>query len=521
MADDPVPDIEANDPLAGTLVAGKYRVRRVIGRGGMARVYLASQEPLGRPVALKVLTPHPHPDVPAGVQEKRFFREAAVSSRLVHPNTVVIHDYGRAGDGEQFYIAMEYLEGRTLREAIIADGPFPWRRMVHVAQQACGALAEAHAAGVVHRDLKPTNIMLVRRGDDRDFVKVLDFGLVKAVGEGARDRDTGESLTIDGTFVGSPGYLPPEQILGEAMDQRGDIYSVGVLLFEMLTGRTPFRYAADGPRHLAVVVAQLESDPIPLREALPSLSAPAMLQDAVMRCMRRMPADRFQTIGALVEALKEAASGAGRLGTGSARPAPAATAGDDGARDAPTRLDVPAATDTGSLRDAPLLTPATNVATPRGQVAATPRGQVAAASRGQVAATPRGQVAAASRGQVVAASRRVAPSSRLAPPAKGGGLRWAAAAAAGIGAGLILGLAWLLLWRDAPSPAAPIPVPAAAPVPVPAAAPAAVVTPPPVVETAPATPMAAPVAPVPKPSAAPRAPKPAPRPPKSDIKMER
>ena len=327
----------AVDPLIKSLVAGKYRVERLIGQGGMAKVYLATQEPLDRLVALKVLYPHPMPNVAPGVQEKRFYREAKVASRLTHPNTVVIYDYGRTDDGKGFYIAMEYLVGRTLREAMVREGPFPWQRAVHIALQICGALAEAHAMDLMHRDLKPSNIILVRRGDDPDFVKVLDFGLVKAVG---RRGDVGEDLTIDGTFVGSPGYLPPEQILGEPMDQRGDIYSLGVLLFEMLTARTPFALAADAPKNLAVVVAQLRSEPMSLKQAYPAIDAPVALQAAVMQCMRRLPSDRFPTVIALQETLRKVLASGGRSSS-----QPVAVVDPD---TAPTKLDIPAATSVGT-----------------------------------------------------------------------------------------------------------------------------------------------------------------------------
>src|SRR5205085_4318493 len=166
---------------------------------------------------------------------KRFFLEASVTAKLTHPNTITLYDYGRTEDGV-FFIAMEYLNGRTLSQAMQADGPLAQERVIHIGQQICRSLREAHALGIIHRDLKPSNVMLLSQHDEHDFAKVLDFGLVKfftrAVSEG--------KITNQGTFVGSPHYMAPEQARNQQPDHRCDVYSLGVVLYHMLTGNTPF-----------------------------------------------------------------------------------------------------------------------------------------------------------------------------------------------------------------------------------------------------------------------------------------
>src|SRR6267154_3694658 len=186
----PSPAAEA-DPLLGRVVNDRYRIVEVLGQGGMGRVYKALQSPLDRMVALKILAAGPDRDPNF---YKRFFLEASVTAKLTHPNTITLYDYGRTEDGI-FFIAMEYLDGRTLSQAMQQDGPLAQERVVHVAQQICRSLREAHGLGVIHRDLKPANVYLVRHGDEFDFVKVLDFGLVKNI------DDKGEDLTQTGLFM--------------------------------------------------------------------------------------------------------------------------------------------------------------------------------------------------------------------------------------------------------------------------------------------------------------------------------
>ena len=226
------------DPLIGRLINGRFKIVSVIARGGMGKVYKAEQSPLGRICALKVLSPKYEGDRDPEFH-KRFFLEASTAAKLSHANTVTIFDYGQSD--EIYFIAMEYIEGRTLHRTLREEGPFDEKRTAHVAGQICRSLREAHGLGVVHRDLKPGNILLCDRADENDVVKVLDFGLVKDV--------TGEheDLTQAGLFMGSPKYMAPEQILGGEISSRTDIYSLGVMMFEMLTGKVPFDRGASSP----------------------------------------------------------------------------------------------------------------------------------------------------------------------------------------------------------------------------------------------------------------------------------
>src|SRR3954447_15706831 len=290
----PVSDahITETDPLLGRTLNDRYRIVEQIGSGGMGRVYKAMQAPLDRMVALKVLGAG-HDRDPNFY--KRFFLEASVTAKLTHPNTITLYDYGRTDDGVLF-IAMEYLAGRTLSQTMQADGPLAQERVIHVAQQICRSLREAHGLGIIHRDLKPANVMLLRQHDDHDFVKVLDFGLVKFF--------FGESPEVDitnaGTFMGSPHYIAPEQARNQSPDQRCDIYSLGVLLYHMLTGRVPFTASAP----VDIILKHLHDDPVPPSEIRDDGSISAELERIVLRCLAKAREDRFQSMDELLAQLK-------------------------------------------------------------------------------------------------------------------------------------------------------------------------------------------------------------------------
>ena len=266
----------APDSLIGRVIGGRFKITGVIARGGMGKVYRAEQAPLGRVCAVKVLNPGY-----AGEQDpefhKRFFLEASIASKLTHPNTVTVFDYGR--DGDVYFMAMEYLEGQTLHRAIRDAGYLPEDRAVHIARQICRSLREAHAHGVIHRDLKPANIFLVEHGDETDYVKVLDFGLVKNV------ADTGEDLTQTGMFMGSPKYMSPEQIRGDRVDARTDVYALGIILYEMLTGKVPF----DRATSVNILMAHVHEEPPPMRETNPLIAVSAAVEEVVARCMAKDP----------------------------------------------------------------------------------------------------------------------------------------------------------------------------------------------------------------------------------------
>ena len=279
-------------PKPGEQFAGRYTVERRVGRGGMGEVFLARQAPLDRLVALKILkAPESIEDDPKF--DARFLREAAAAARLQHPNTITIYDFGQAEEGH-LYIVMEFLEGTDVRTSLAHEGIFSAQRAIHVAKQVCKSLREAHAKGIIHRDLKPANVLLIERDDDVDFVKVLDFGLVKFRGEAS-------DITLAGKFLGSPRYTSPESLDRNAhVDHRADIYAVGILLYTMLTGTPPF----DGDP-MQVLNAHLHEAPKPMYRMNAAAQTTPELEALVMQCLEKAPDDRFQTMIDLLGALRE------------------------------------------------------------------------------------------------------------------------------------------------------------------------------------------------------------------------
>jgi serine/threonine-protein kinase len=318
-----IPPVSMTDPRLGETLNGRYRLEKLIGKGGMGRVYRATQFPLNRPVALKILSPEFQKKDPQFV--RRFYLEAATAARLTHPNTITVFDYGEAESGELF-IVMEYLRGRPLSRAITAEAPFHFERTLHIGVQICRALREAHSKGIIHRDLKPGNIMLLEEGDDADFVKVLDFGLVKLFtpaktpGEpitphGSEEGELGE-LTRAGMFLGSPKYMSPEQIQGLPLDPRTDIYSLGVLMFQMCAGKPPF-----GGSTSVEVIYKHVNHPVPrIRELAPTAEIPEELENVIRQCLSKNRDQRFSSMAELLARLKDVrrlltgASGASEIG---------------------------------------------------------------------------------------------------------------------------------------------------------------------------------------------------------------
>jgi serine/threonine-protein kinase len=254
---------------------GQYRLEERIGQGAMGEVYRASHAMLRRPTAIKVI----RPDMASPEMLVRFEREVRETSRLSHPNTVAIYDYGRTPDGA-FYYAMEYLEGADLRQVVERGGPLPPGRVIHVLAQACGALAEAHAEGLVHRDLKPSNLMLCRRGGLHDVVKVVDFGLVKDL------REPAPELTGTGAICGTPETLAPEILRGEGAAPGADLYALGVIGYFLLTGRPVFDFASAAE----LIGHHLHSPPVPFEAR--GADVPRDLAAVVLRCLAKDPSGR-------------------------------------------------------------------------------------------------------------------------------------------------------------------------------------------------------------------------------------
>jgi serine/threonine-protein kinase len=280
--------------LVGELLNGRFELLEVVGGGATGEVYRALDRILRREVAVKVLTRRfdAHQDP---THRQRFRNEAALTARLVHPNIVTVFDRGETDSGLS-YIAMELLKGRTLHDALQAEGPLHFRRAIELTGQICRALREAHQLGLVHRDLKPANLFLVER-DDTQWVKVLDFGLAKPF-----DRSAQGDLTEAGALLGSPTYMAPEQSRNQASPQ-SDIYSLGVVLFLMLTGRVPFTAKST----FEVILQHLQT-PVPwFREVRPGLELPAGLEGVVRRCLEKEPHRRFASMAELLQALQAAA----------------------------------------------------------------------------------------------------------------------------------------------------------------------------------------------------------------------
>jgi eukaryotic-like serine/threonine-protein kinase len=285
--------VAVTDTLINTLFDGRYRILRKLGSGGMANVYLAEDEELGRRVAIKILNER-HASDDSFVE--RFRREATNAAGLSHPNIVAVYDRGEA-EGT-YYIAMEYLEGRSLKDRIVAEGALSVSGAIEVTCQILRAIGFAHRRGIVHRDIKPHNVLLAQDGpgDGDPRFKVTDFGI---------SRTTASQMTEAGSIVGTAQYLSPEQARGAPVDQRSDIYSVGVVLFELLTGKLPF--SGETPLEIAMKhLSEIPKAPSALRPEIPT-----DLDMVVLRALAKDPEDRFQTAEEMERELARVAGGAG------------------------------------------------------------------------------------------------------------------------------------------------------------------------------------------------------------------
>src|SRR5437588_11604710 len=247
--------------LVGQVLADRYHIMKKLGEGGMGQVYLAEHVKMGRRSAIKVMNPSMVHD-PEAVA--RFNREAANASRISHPSVCAIYDFGETPEG-LIYLAMEFVEGEPLKHVLEREGALPVARAAAILVQVADALQAAHDLGIVHRDLKPDNVMIARARDGTDVVKVVDFGIAKLVG-----NDASQEVTKTGLVIGTPEFMSPEQLAGDKLDGRSDIYSLGLVFFKMLTGRLPF----EAGTVQETMIQRLNEEPLKLAAAPPDLRCP-------------------------------------------------------------------------------------------------------------------------------------------------------------------------------------------------------------------------------------------------------
>jgi serine/threonine protein kinase len=264
------------DSFIGRLFDDKFEIIELIGHGGMSAVYKAYQRGMDRIVALKIMRQDLATDMMA---VKRFYQEARSSSRLKHPNTIKVFDFGNSKDGF-LYLSMEFLEGRSLSNILKEQGSLHLARIIKISLQILKSLAEAHSFGIIHRDLKPDNIFITKIYGEEDFVKILDFGLAKFI---HGDKSAQDNLTRTGIIFGTPKYMSPEQASCEKLDPRTDLYSMGVIIYEMITGNPPF--SADTP--MGIVLKHIHDEPDDIREKITSPDIPHELCTLVMRLLEK------------------------------------------------------------------------------------------------------------------------------------------------------------------------------------------------------------------------------------------
>ncbi len=288
------------DPLIGTMMAGKYEILDVLGDGGMGVVYKAHDSLMDRAVAIKILHAQLVSD---SMSVKRFQQESKAASRLRHPHVITTFDFGISPTGQP-YIVMDFLDGEPLSEVIKRDGNVAVERGIRILSQTCDALDHAHKQGVIHRDLKPSNIVLCKFDGQSDFVRVVDFGVAKLIG----GNQEGQRLTQAGEVCGSPVYMSPEQCVGADLDRRSDIYSMGIVIYETLTGRLPIV----GKTMVDTMTKHISEIPPRFNAVRPDLYIPERLESVVFKALAKDPANRHQSMEELMTDLKCAIPRPGR-----------------------------------------------------------------------------------------------------------------------------------------------------------------------------------------------------------------
>ncbi len=303
-------DLPNNDSLIGlTVDQGRYEIVKLIGEGGMGRVFQARQVSMNRMVALKILRAQLASDEQLLA---RFQQEAMSVSRLRHPNTITVYDYGKTEDGYLF-MAMELLGGRSLFSLLREEKRIALPRALHIMEQVCGAVSEAHKMGIVHRDLKPENIQIDEVANDPDYAKVLDFGIAKII-HGDGETMGGKTLTMAGAIFGTPHYMSPEQVHGLRVDHRTDVYSLGIILYEILTGVPPF----DGATPMAVMMAQASKPPPDIRD-FEGADVTDTMAELINHCLKKEREERCDTVPDLLERIRAAQYEIGEISSKSAR----------------------------------------------------------------------------------------------------------------------------------------------------------------------------------------------------------
>ncbi|MBX3135939.1 serine/threonine protein kinase, partial [Candidatus Obscuribacterales bacterium] len=288
--------VKSRDPLVGTNLGDRFYIEEVLGSGGMSVVYKAKQLAVNRHVAIKTIRVQLDAKP---VYRERFEREISSLCALSHPNVVTVYDCIIGEDGQP-YVVMDYLRGRSLETLIEADGPLPVDRFARISMQVCSAMDHAHKRGIIHRDLKPGNIVLM--DDEMDFVKVVDFGLAKL-------SEDNRKLTQSGELWGSPPYMSPEQCMGESGDERSDIYALGCVMYEMLTGKDPFWYATT---IFELIQRHVNTVPASFAEVNPAAVVPYAVESVIFQAMEKNPVSRFNSALELRDALMSACANSDR-----------------------------------------------------------------------------------------------------------------------------------------------------------------------------------------------------------------